>query len=69
MLNSGIFVLGCYLFIWDELVSLAEQNGVGIGMLIFGLAGLNFIIELMLNIILCPSILRIIQMATKEKLV
>lgn len=68
VLNSGIFVLGCYLFIWEELVSLAGENGVGIGMLIFGLAGLNFIIELVFNIVLCPSILRIIQIATKKKL-
>ena len=65
-LNSGIFVLGCYLFIWDELVAVAAENGVGIGMLIFGLAGLNYMIELVLNIILCPTILRIIQIAAKK---
>ncbi len=68
VINSGTFVLGCYLFIWDQLISLAGENGVGIGILIFGLAGLNFIIELILNIILCPSILRILQIATKKKL-
>ena len=67
--NSGVFVLGCYIFIWDYLVSLAGENGVGIGLLLFGLAGLNFIIELVLNVILCPSILRIIQIASKKKLV
>ena len=69
VLNSGIFVLGCYIFIWDELVSIAGEKGVGIGLLLFGLAGLNFIIELVINIILCPSILRIIQLATKKKFV
>ena len=69
VINSGVFVLGCYIFIWDYLVSLAGENGVGIGLLLFGLAGLNFIIELVLNVILCPSILRIIQIASKKKLV
>ena len=69
VINSGVFVLGCYIFIWDYLVSLAGENGVGIGLLLFGLAGLNFIIELILNVILCPSILRILQIASKKKLV
>lgn len=69
IVNTGVFVLGCYLCIWDQLVSLAGENGVGIGMLLFGLAGFNFIIELILNVILCPSILRILQIATKKKLV
>lgn len=62
--NTGVFVLGCYLFIWDQLVSLA--GSVGIGALIFGLAILNYMFELVLNIILCPAILRIIQIATKN---
>ena len=66
IINSGIFVLGCYIFIWDQLVSLAGQNGVGIGLLLFGLAGLNCIIELILNIILCPSILRVIHIFKKK---
>ena len=69
ILNSGIFVLGCYICIWDQLTAVAGEKGVGIGLLLFGLAGLNFIIELVLNVILCPSILRIIQIASKKKLV
>lgn len=65
-INSGVFLLGCYLFIWNQLVTLAGDNGVGIGLLIFGLVIFNFIIELILNIILCPSILRIIQIFKKK---
>ena len=68
IINSGVFVLGCYIFIWDELVSLAGQSGVGIGMLLFGLAGMNFIVELIINIVLCPSVYRILQIITKKKL-
>lgn len=68
VVNTGVFVLGCYLCIWDQLVELAGQNGIGIGMLLLGLAGLNFIVELILNIVLCPTILRIIQIASKRNL-
>ena len=69
IINSGIFTLGCYLFIWDDLVTAGTEAGVGVGMLLFGLVGLNFAIELVLNIILCPTILRIIRIAAKKKLV
>lgn len=65
--NSGIFTLGCYLFIWDELVSMAAEMGAGIGMLLFGLVGLNYLVELVFNVVLCPTILRLIKIATKEK--
>ena len=64
--NSGIFVLGCYLFIWDELMALATEAGVGVATLLIGLAGINYVIELALDLILCPTILRIIQIATKK---
>ena len=64
--NSLTFLLGCYLFIWDELVALAGESGVGVGMLILGLVVINYIVELILNIILCPSILRIIRVIQKK---
>jgi uncharacterized membrane protein len=66
IMNTGVFLLGCYIFIWPELVELARSNGVGIGMLIFGLAGMNFIVEMILNIVLCPAIVRIIDISKKK---
>ena len=68
IINSGIFFLGCYLFIWDELVSVAGESGVGVGMLVLGLVVINFVLELILDVVLCPSILRIIQLAKKKKI-
>lgn len=65
--NTAVFVLGTYLFIWDELVKLAGEKGIGIGMLLFGLAIFNYIIELVLNLVLCPTIMRIINMISKRK--
>jgi uncharacterized membrane protein len=66
VMNTGIFLLGCYVFIWPELVALARESGVGIGLLIFGLAGMNFIVELILNVALCPALIRIIDIAKKK---
>lgn len=68
VINSGVFVLGCYIFIWPELVELAQANGVGVGLLLMGLAGVNFIIEIILNLVLCPALLRIIEIAKKKNL-
>ena len=68
IVNTGAFLIGCYIFIWDELVQLAMDNSVGIGLLLVGLAIVNFIVELVLNIVLCPAILRIIMIATKKRM-
>ena len=67
IVNSGVFVLGCYVFIWGELVALAAEANVGIGALLLGLAGINFVVELVINIVLCPSIIRIIRLASKRE--
>ena len=66
IVNTGVFFLGCFIFIFDKLTVLANEAGVGMGALLVGLGGINFVIELILNIILCPSILRIIQIAKKK---
>lgn len=68
IVNTGTFLLGCYIFIWPELIALAADNGVGVGLLLFGLAGMNFIVEMILNIALCPALLRVIDVAKKKNL-
>ena len=67
IVNTGVFLIGCRIFVWENLVELAQISEVGMGMFIFGLAGMNFIIELILNVILCPSVLRIIDIAKKKR--
>ena len=66
VVNSGIFLLGCYVFLWDVLLAMAAENGVGIGMLLVGLVLINFAVELILSLVLCPSVFRIIQIAKKK---
>lgn len=67
VVNSGIFLLGCYVFIWEHLVVLAEQSQVSIFVLILGLVLINFVIELVMNVILCPTIYRVLQSASRGK--
>lgn len=66
VINSGVFMLGCYLFIWDELVALAAEKSVSIAVLLLGLVIINFILELLICLIVCPALLRVIRMATKK---
>lgn len=63
VVNTGIFLIGCRLFFWDTIL----QWGIGLGFenaaqyAIFGLAGGNFLFELLLNIVLSPVIVRLLS--------
>lgn len=72
VINTGIFILGSYILIWDKMVEVAVDGGVdpefaGIAILL-GL-GINFVLELILNVVLAPAIFKILQIITKKKLV
>lgn len=63
IINTGIFLLGCLLFFMDTITLWASQFGYESAgaYMIFGLAGINFIVELLTNLILAPVILRLIK--------
>ena len=63
VVNSGVFVLGCYLFFIDTLSEWAKEFGYANVHLyiILGLVGINFLIELGTNCLLSPAVLRIID--------
>ncbi len=67
--NTGIFLLGCRLFFFDTI----KEWGIGLGFkntftyMIVGLVGMNFIFELIINIILSPSVVGAVNMLTKKK--
>lgn len=64
VINTGLFVLGMYIFFVDTLSAWA--NGVNIiYYVIFGLTGLNFIVELITTVVLSSAIKRIIAVAKK----
>ena len=67
--NTGVFLIGCLLFFMDTIRTWAAGAGyenAGAYMML-GLAGINFIIELAVNMILAPVILRIIRTVRKNR--
>lgn len=57
ILNTGIFCLGMVLFYKDILTAWAGGTDV-ISYMLLGLAGINFVIEFLINVILCPLVVR-----------
>ena len=65
VVNTGLFCLGMILFFSDAMLTNPIFEGaLGNGVIYFifiGLAGINFIVELILNIIVCPVLIRILK--------
>ncbi len=62
IVNTGIFLLGCLVFFIDSVSAGAAAEGMSLGVyLIVFFVGLNFIFELIANIVLSPAILRVIS--------
>ena len=65
IVNTGVFLLGCWLFFFDTVKSWAGDTNVGTYMIV-GLVGLNFIFELAVNLILSPAIVMLIRYGQKS---
>lgn len=67
VVNTGVFLLGCQLFFLETVA----EWGKGLGFdnaaayMFLGLAGVNFLIELGVNIVLAPVIVRLIRIGKK----
>lgn len=61
IVNTGIFLLGMVFFFNDILITWAGGTPL-ISYVIIGLTGVNFLIELIINIVLCPVVARIIKL-------
>ena len=64
ILNSGFFVLGCLLFFADFAKQLAGDTNVLVFILV-GFVGINFFIELGVNLVLSPTIVKLIRIGKK----
>lgn len=67
VVNTGVFLLGCLLFFMETINGwAAEAHFANAGAyMIVGLVGLNFVFELLVNVILSPVIVRIISIGKK----
>ena len=67
IVNTGIFLLGCYLFFYETVAGWGAAVGYeDFGTyLIIGFVGLNFVFEMVINMVLSPAVVRITQAVSK----
>ena len=68
VVNTGVFLLGCRLFFFDTIVLWGQASGFdNAGAYMFlGLAGVNFLVEVAVNLLLAPVIVRLIKIGNKN---
>lgn len=67
IVNTGIFLLGCFAFFMDAVNSGAAGANMSVGgYLIVVFVGLNFVFELLSNIVLSPAIVRLLNIRKKN---
>ena len=57
IVNTGVFIVGVFVFFLKYFLT----DSMTVSALIFSFIGVNFFIELIVNIILCPAIVRLIN--------
>lgn len=68
VVNTGIFLLGCLAFFMPTITEWASSFGFGNnvgGYMILSLVGINFLLELGINIVLSPVIMRLLNVRKK----
>ena len=67
IVNTGIFLLGSVIFFMDAVGGGAAAEGISVGAyLILFFVGLNFVFELIANIVASPAIVRLLDLAKKK---
>lgn len=64
IVNTGIFLIGCYLFFQEWLI--AVFGTTGFATVITGLVSVNFAVELGINMLLASVIVRIVDLGKKQ---
>ena len=68
IVNTGVFLLGCYVFFLDTITEWGAAAGfenVG-AYVVFGLVGINFIIEFLTTVIFSPLISTVLNLVRKK---
>ncbi len=68
LVNTSVFLMGCLVFFIDSVSLGAASNGMSLAayLLVF-FVGLNFVFELVANVVLSPAIVRVIDVAEKKR--
>lgn len=65
LVNTGIFLLGCWVFFLKDLTAMA--NGANVfGYILTVFVGINILVEVGINVLLSPAITRLIKIGKKE---
>ena len=68
VVNTGLYLLGMLLFFTDTVVSGAAAEGMNIVAYLFiGMVGLNFPIELIVNLVLSTAIVQVVRVVNRKK--
>ena len=68
VVNTGVFILGCITFFLDTISQWGVSGGYNntFAYLFLGMIGINFIAELVSNIVLSPAIVRLLNIRKKN---
>lgn len=68
IVNTGVFALGCYVFFLKDLTAMAAESGYAdvTAFIFLGLIGINFIVEVVINVILNPAVITVIRVIKKK---
>ena len=69
LVNTGIFLIGCFLFFEEAVAALAAGAGFTGSVTAFmfvGLAGFNFLFEMGFNLVLSPVVVRLLNIRRKQ---
>lgn len=64
VVNTGVFLLGCLVFFMDYIRDLAGDSNVLVYMIV-SFVGINFVIELVINLVLNPAMVRLIEIGRR----
>lgn len=68
IVNTGIFIVGCYVFFLPDISKLATDAGMSgniFGFILTAFVTFNFILELVLNILVAPATAKILKATNK----
>ena len=69
IVNTGIFLGGCVLFFLETIRGWGASMGYADAAqyMIYGLVGANFLVEMAVNIVLCPVVIRILRAVRESR--